>query len=80
MDICKTVVAKPALITSTFNQNTFIDSSNLGNYFYQAINAVGWFGGYGNLDFGSDPLGNFQLATLNTIRTSCNRYENCFCM
>jgi hypothetical protein len=80
IDICKTVIAKPALLSSTFNQDTYINSNNLGSYFSQAFSQVGWFGGYANLDFAADSLGNFQLATLNAIRSSCNRYGNCFCM
>lgn len=52
----------------------------MGTYFFQAFNQSGWFGGYGNLDFGADSLGNFQLAILSSIRSSCNRYGNCFCM
>jgi hypothetical protein len=74
MDICKTVIAKPPIPSSTFNQDTFINSNSLGTLFSQAFSQVGWFGGYANLDFGGDSSGQFQLATLNAIRSSCNRY------
>jgi hypothetical protein len=74
MDICKTVVAKPALSSGTWNSNAFLQANTLGSILGQAMTNFSWFGGYANLDFGADPLSQYQLAALNTIRTYCNRF------
>lgn len=79
MDICKTLVAKPATISGTWNTDSFLNALSLGGMFDQARNQYSWFGGYANLDFGSDANGDFQLAVLNTLRNYCNRAETCFC-
>lgn len=79
MDVCKTVTAKPPVQSGTWNFESFISASSLGSIFEQARTKYSWFGGYANLDLGSDPNGDFQLAALNSLRTYCNRYQTCFC-
>jgi len=38
-------------------QNSFIDSVTLQSGFNKISNSIGWFGGYANLDFETDPMG-----------------------
>ncbi len=74
MDICKTVIAKPAIISGTWTRDAFLSSNALGGFFDKARTSFSWFGGYANLDLSSDLTGNYQLAVLSSLRTYCNRY------
>lgn len=79
MDICKTVIAKPSTLVGTWTKDAFLTSNVLGGFFEQARTRFSWFGGYANLDMGSDTNANFQFAALNSLRTYCYRSETCFC-
>ena len=48
------MIGKPASIGSTWNQNQFVGSRSLKGGIMQGYNKYGWFGGYGNLDYGAD--------------------------
>lgn len=47
IDLCRTVIAKPA----NGRVNNYIGASILSSAFQRARNELGWFGGYANLDF-----------------------------
>lgn len=79
IDVCKTLIAKPPTVMGTWNSDSYLTASTLGGIFEQARSSYSWFGGYANLDFGSDQNGDYQMAALNSLRVYCNRYETCFC-
>lgn len=51
IDICRTLVAKPADQSATWSYMQFINSNDLNTAFGQAYNKVGWFAGFANLNY-----------------------------
>lgn len=66
-------------MSGTWNTDSYLTASTLSGIFEQARTQYSWFGGYANLDFGSDIKGDFQMQLLNPLRVYCTRYETCFC-
>lgn len=79
MDICRTLIAKPAEQTGTWNYQQFMTSSDLNYAFLQANTKQGWFAGYANLHFESDKNGAFVNQVLSGLRDQCTRNDNCYC-
>lgn len=51
IDFCRTIIAKSADSFTDRTSSSFIDANSLAASFNQLNNDIGWFGGYGNLDF-----------------------------
>lgn len=79
IDICRTLVAKPAINNGTWNNQQFVTQNNLDSAFSQAYSVMGWFGGYANLNMDTDKAGTFVKGVLTNLRDQCIRNENCYC-
>jgi hypothetical protein len=79
IDLCRTLIAKPAMATPTQMRNSFIDALTLQSGFDKISDSIGWFGGYANLDLETDRTGQFQSTVLQNMRSDCLMNGNCFC-
>lgn len=79
IDICRTIVAKPATNNATWNSQQFMSQNEISSAFNQAFNKMGWFGGYANLNIETDKSGTFIKGILSNIMDQCIKFENCYC-
>lgn len=74
IDICRTIVSKPVLMSGSWNRRQYIGKESLKGSFMQVYNKYGWFGGYGNLDMTSDVGNMFVDDVLGEVRKQCLRF------
>lgn len=73
IDICRTLIAKPAIANGTWNNAQFVNQNDLSAAFSQAYNNMGWFAGYANLNMETDKTGTFVKGVLSNLSDQCIR-------